>query len=120
MSFYERIGEGLARRPGLFVAILAVVTVIMFMSSQAFSATYDASSDPAGPAFEAREIIGDEFPRSIEAVPIIVEAKGKDALSQAVLSELYSNEQEFRASEIYDTFKFQGFSVELGQPIASV
>ena len=62
MSIHERLGEVLSRRTGLFLGLIIIVTVLMFLAAGSIPSTYDASTDPKGPAFEAREMIAEEFP----------------------------------------------------------
>lgn len=116
MGIYESLAAGVSRRAGVFVATIFVVTLLMFMSFQNLEQDYEASSDPTGPAFEAREIIGDEFTATSHGIPYLVEAKGNDVLSKEVLAEVYDNEEAYRASDIYRDYRYVGYDTELDQP----
>lgn len=116
MGFYQSLAGGVSRRAGAFVAVIFVVTLLMFLSFQNLSQDYEASSDPTGPAFEAREIIGEEFTATAHGIPYIVEAKGNDVLSKEVLAEVYANEEAYRASDIYRDYRYVGYDTELDQP----
>ncbi len=120
MSFYDKLGEGLSNRAGTFVGLIVLITVLMFLASGAFPATYDASMDPTGPAFEAREIITDDFPRDSYTIPFIVEAKGDDILTKEALSEFYANEDALRNSEIYDLYAREEFWIDVNRVTPAV
>jgi len=93
MSFYDSMADGLSKRSGVFVVVILLVTGLMFVVYGNMEQTYEASSDPTGPAFTARVMIGDEFPATAHQVPFIIEAKGDDVLSKEVLAEFYANEE---------------------------
>jgi predicted RND superfamily exporter protein len=81
---------------------------------------YEASSDPTGPAFEGRKIIEDKFLQPTYTVPYLVEAKGKDILTQKCLSELYQNEEGFRGSSNHEKYQFSGYDPLLDQQITTI
>ena len=116
MSFYDSMANGLSKRAGAFVIIVLIVTGVMFIAFGTMEQDYEASSDPEGPAFEARTIIGDEFTATSHQIPFIVEAKGDDVLSKEVLAEAYANEEAYRASDIYNDYRYVGYDTGLDIP----
>ncbi len=116
MSFYDSMADGLSKRAGVFVVVILLVTGMMFVVFGTMEQTYEASSDPAGPAFEARVIIGDEFSATAHQIPFIIEARGDDVLSKEVLAEFYANEEVYKSSEIYETYRYVGYNTDLDQP----
>ena len=116
MSFYDSMADGLSKRAGVFVVVILLITGLMFVVFGTMEQSYEASGDPTGPAFEARKIIGDEFPATSHSIPFIIEARGDDVLTKEVLNELYVNEEIYRASEIYETYQYVGYDTELDQP----
>lgn len=116
MSFYDSMADGLSKRAGAFVTVVLIVTGIMFIAFGTMEQDYEASSDPAGPAFEARTIIGDEFTATAHQIPFIVEAKGDDVLGKEVLAEAYANEEVYRASDIYNDYRYVGYDTGLDIP----
>jgi hypothetical protein len=113
MSFYNSMADGVSKRAGAFVTVILIITGVMFFAFSTMEQDYDASSDPAGPAFEARTIIADEFTATAHQIPYIVEAKGDDVLSQEVLAEVYANEEAYRASDIYKDYKYEGWGASI-------
>lgn len=116
MSFYDSMADGLSKRAGVFVVVVLLITGLMFVVFGTMEQTYEASSDPTGPAFEARKIIGDEFTATSHSIPFIIEARGEDVLSKEVLTELYANEEIYRSSEIYQDYQYVGYDTDLDQP----
>ena len=57
----------------------------------------DASSDPGGDVFDLQDDLGDWFKTIVHDQNYVIEARGEDVLTQAVLWELYQNTQEFLA-----------------------
>ena len=88
----------------------------MFLAFGSLEQDYDASSDPEGPAFEARGIIGEEFTATAHQIPYIIEGRGKDALTQEVLAELLTNVEAYKASDIYADYRYVGYDVGLDRP----
>ena len=116
MSFYDSMADGLSKHAMVFVVVVLLVTGMMFVAFGTMEQSYEASSDPAGPAFEARVIIGDEFSATAHMIPFIIEARGDDVLSKEVLAEVYANEEVYRSSEIYETYRYVGYDTDLDQP----
>jgi len=116
MSFYDSMANGLSKRAGAFVIVVLIITGMMFIAFGTMEQDYEASSDPEGPAFEARTIIGDEFTATSHQIPFIVEAKGDDVLSKEVLAEADSNGEVYRASDIYNDYRYVGYNTGLDIP----
>lgn len=116
MSFYDTMADGLSKRASAFVVVVLIITGVMFLAFGNLEQDYDASSDPAGPAFEARTIIGDEFTATAHQIPFIIEAKGDDVLSKEALAEVFVNEEAYRASDIYNDFRYEGYDTNLDIP----
>jgi predicted RND superfamily exporter protein len=114
------MADGISKRAGAFVGIILLITVVMVFSFMTMEQGYDASSDPTGPAFEAREIIGDEFTATAHQIPYIVEAKGDDVLSKEVLAEVFANEEAYRASDIYEDYRYEGYDSNLDIPFYGI
>ncbi|MCK4969719.1 MAG: hypothetical protein KAS77_04310, partial [Thermoplasmata archaeon] len=98
------------------MVVVLLITGMMFVVFGTMEQSYEASSDPAGPAFEARVIIGDEFSATAHQIPFIIEARGDDVLSKEVLAEFYANEEVYKSSEIYETYRYVGYNTDLDQP----
>jgi predicted RND superfamily exporter protein len=120
MAFYDSMADGVSKRAGTFVAVILIVTGIMFASYWTMDQGYDASSDPEGPAFEARTIIGDEFTATAHQIPYLVEAKGNDVLSKEVLAEVFANEEAYRSSDIYRDYRYEGYDSNLDIPFYGI
>jgi predicted RND superfamily exporter protein len=120
MGVYDSIADGVSRRAGTFVAVILIITLLMFLAYQTMDQDYEASSDPVGPAFEAREIIGDEFTATSHQIPFLIEAKGDDALVKEVLAEVYANEEAYRASDIYAEYRYVGYDTDLDIPFYGI
>jgi len=116
LSLYDGMANMISKRAGAFVAVVLIITGVMFLAFGNLEQDYDASSDPAGPAFEARGIIGEEFTATAHQIPFIIEARGKDVLTQEVLSEFHANEDAYRASDIYQEYRYVGYDVDLDRP----
>jgi len=96
---WGRIGSWLERYSvRLIVAILAV-TVLLVVPLLAMESRGVASQNPAGEVFDLQEEIDDTFASPFHPVPLILEAREGDVLTQAVLYELLQNENELRAAD---------------------
>ena len=75
------------------------LTLLLIVPLVAMAPEDDASSDPGGDVFELQDDIDDRFESLIHSNGYIVEARGKDVLTQVVLWELYQNTQELLAAD---------------------
>jgi predicted RND superfamily exporter protein len=120
MAFYDTMADWAASRAGAYVAVILIVSGLMFVAFGTMEQSYEASSDPKGPAFEARHIIDDDFTATAHPIPYIVEARGDDALSKEVMAEAFANEEAYRASKIYEEYRYEGYDTELDIPFYGV
>ncbi len=120
MDPYRKAGELLYKYRIIFSIAVVVITILLAACIQLFPLGYDASGDPTGPAFTAREIIAEDFTQGYHAIPFIIEARGEDVLTQECLSELLTNEEVFRASDLYADYSYRGYSSDLGIPMTAI
>jgi len=78
---------------GLALTLLLAVPLITMAPDE------DASSDPGGKVFEVQGDLGDWFQTFVHRQAYVVEARGGDVLTQAVLWELYQNTRELLAAD---------------------
>ena len=96
---FTRIAGFLDRHSGKFILAACALTLLLIIPLVAMAPEEDASSDPGGDVFELQDDIDDRFESLIHSNGYIVEARGKDVLTQAVLWELYQNTQELLAAD---------------------
>ena len=75
------------------------LTLLLVIPMVAMAPEDDASSDPGGDVIDLQDDIDDRFESLIHANGYIVEARGEDVLTQAVLWELYQNTRELLAAD---------------------
>ena len=93
------IGELLDRYSGRFILAAVALTLLLIVPLVTMSPEDEASVDPGGDVFELQDDIDDRFEALIHSNGYIVEARGKDVLTQAVLWELYQNSRELLAAD---------------------
>ena len=89
----------LVRFSGRLILAGVVLTLLLVIPLITMSPDEDASSDPGGAVFELQDALTDRFESFVHAQSYIVEARGEDVLTQAVLWELYQNTQELLAAD---------------------
>ena len=99
MNAATRLAELLERYSGRIILAAVAITLLLVVPLMAMAPDDDASSDPGGDVFELQDDIDDRFESFIHSNGYIVEARGKDVLTQAVLWELYQNTQELLAAD---------------------
>ena len=93
------IGDLLDRYSGRFILAAVAVTLLLIVPLVTMSPEDEASVDPGGDVFELQDDIDDRFEALIHSNGYIVEARGKDVLTQAVLWELYQNSRVLLAAD---------------------
>ncbi len=99
MNAFTRVTELLDRYSGRIILAAVALTLLLIIPLVAMAPDEDASSDPGGDVFDLQDEIDDRFESIIHSSPYIVEARGKDVLTQVVLWELYQNTQELLAAD---------------------
>ena len=94
-----KVGDLLDRYSGRFILAAVALTLLLIVPLVAMAPEEDASSDPGGDVIELQDDIDDRFQSLIDASAYIVEARGKDVLTQAALWELYQNTKELLAAD---------------------
>ena len=96
-SLMAKAGDLLVRYSGRWILAGLALTLLLVIPLIAMSPDKDASSDPGGDVFDVQDDLGDWFKTFVHAQTYIIEARGGDVLTQAVLWELYQNTQELLA-----------------------
>ena len=94
-----KVGDLLDRYSGRIILAAVALTLLLIVPLMAMSPEEDASSDPGGDVFELQDDIDDRFESLIHSNAYIVEARGRDVLTQAVLWELYQNTRDLLATD---------------------
>ena len=94
-----KASELLVRYSGMFILAGVALTLLLTIPLIAMSPDEDASSDPGGDVFELQNDLVDRFEPFVHAQSYILEARGEDVLTQAVLWELYQNTRELLAAD---------------------
>ena len=98
-NWSEKVVDTLESYSGRIILAAVAITLLLVIPLMAMAPDDDASSDPGGDVFELQDDIDDRFESLIHSNGYIVEARGKDVLTQAVLWELYQNTQELLAAD---------------------
>ena len=98
-SFMAKVGDLLVRYSGWWIIAGLALTLLLIVPLIAMSPDEDASSNPGGEVFEVQEDLGDWFQTFVHRQAYVIEARGEDVLTQAVLWELYQNTQELLAAD---------------------
>ena len=99
MNAFTRLTELLDRHSGRFILAAVALTLLLIVPLVVMSPEDQASVDPGGDVFELQADIDDRFKALIHSNGYIVEARGEDILTQAVLWELYQNTRELQAAD---------------------
>ena len=94
-----KVADVLDRYSGRFILAAVGLTLLLILPLLAMAPENEASVDPGGDVFELQDDIDDRFESLIHGNGYIVEARGEDVLTQAVLWELYQNTQELLAAD---------------------
>ena len=94
-----RVAGLLDRYSGGIILFGVALTLLLALPMAVMSPDEDASSDPGGDVFDLQDELNDRFESLIDGNGYIVEARGEDVLTQAVLWELYQNSQELLAAD---------------------
>ena len=94
-----KVGDLLDQYSGRFILAAVALTLLLAVPLVAMAPDEDASSDPGGDVFDLQDELDDRFESLIHSNHYIVEARGKDVLTQPVLWELYQNTQELLAAD---------------------
>jgi hypothetical protein len=98
-NWSEKVVDALESYSGRIILAAVAITLLLVVPLVAMAPEEDASSDPGGDVFELQDDIDDRFESLIHSNGYIVEARGEDVLTQAVLWELYQNTQELLAAD---------------------
>ena len=98
-NWSERIVDTLESHSGKIILAVVALTLLLIIPLVAMAPEEDASSDPEGDVFDLQDELDDRFESLIHSNGYIVEARGEDVLTQAVLWELYQNTQELLAAD---------------------
>ena len=98
-NWFDRVVGNLESHSGKVILAAVALTLLLIIPLVAMAPGEEASSDPGGDVFELQDEIDDRFESLIHSNGYIVEARGKDVLTQAVLWELYQNTQELLAAD---------------------
>ena len=98
-NWFDRVVDTLESHSGRVILAAVALTLLLIIPLVTMAPGEEASSDPGGDVFELRDEIDDRFESLIHSNGYIVEARGKDVLTQAVLWELYQNTQELLAAD---------------------
>ena len=99
VNWSERVGDTLESYSGRIILAAVAITLLLIVPLVAMAPEEDASSDPGGDVFDLQDDLDNRFESLIHGNGYIVEARGKDVLTQAVLWELYQNTQELLAAD---------------------
>ena len=98
-SVLGKVSAYLVRYSGTFILAAVALTLLLIVPLVAMAPEDEASVDPGGDVFELQDDIDDRFKALIHSNGYIVEARGEDVLTQAVLWELYQNTREILAAD---------------------
>ena len=130
MSAFTRLTELLDPYSGSFILAAVALTLLLVIPLVAMAPEDDASSDPGGDVIDLQDDIDDRFESLIHANGYIVEARGEDVLTQAVLWELYQNTRELLAADERgelapeglpaQTYLYQAFDTDTNHPFVGL
>ena len=130
MNAFTRLTELLDRYSGWFILAAVALTLLLVIPLVAMSPEVQASVDPGGDVFELQDDIDNRFKALIHSNGYIVEARGEDVLTQAVLWELYQNTRELLAADERgelapedlpaQKYLYQAFDTDTNQPFVGL
>jgi len=89
--------SNLQRRTGLLITLVLAITAVLAVPFLTMSPTESASTEPAGPVFDARDLIDERFTSSVYPTGIIAEAETGDLMLAEPLRELLAASTTLRA-----------------------
>lgn len=107
-----RLFELMNRRPWMVFGLAIAVTVLLAIPFLTMEPDSNASGEPGGPVFEARDVIDARFVSSVVQTPIIFEARGGDVLAKEALIELHNNSAALRADPKLGPLLFSYFDLD--------
>ena len=87
----------MADHPLIVIGIAILVTAILAVPFLGMAPTTNASQEPTGPVFDARDSVEDRFVSAVFDIPVIVEATDGDMLTPESLIELRDNAAALRS-----------------------
>ena len=96
---WSAIGSWLERNAGKIVAAVVGATLLLVIPLLVMEKPPLASQNPAGEVFDLQKEIDERFASPIHPTFLLLEARGGDVLTQAVLHELLENERALRAAD---------------------
>ena len=129
-NWSEILVDTLERYSGRIILAAVALTLLLIIPLVTMAPEDDASSDPRGDVFDLLDELDDRFESLIHSNGYIVEARGKDVLTQAVLWELYQNTQELLAADEggelapeglpAQPYLYQAFDTDTNRPITGL
>ncbi len=89
--------EWMAGHPIIVIGIAVIITAILAVPFLAMAPTTNASQEPTGPVFDARDSVEDRFVSAVFDIPVIIESKNGDLLTRDSLIELRDNAAALRS-----------------------
>ncbi|MCZ6631048.1 MAG: hypothetical protein O7D28_06845, partial [Actinobacteria bacterium] len=89
--------EWMAGHPLIVIGIAVLVTAILAVPFLGMAPTTNASQEPTGPVFDARDSVEDRFASTAFDIPVIVEARAGNLLTRNSLIELRDNAAALRS-----------------------
>lgn len=114
----QRIIEFWSRRAALLAIVTTVTTALLTIPFLTMAPTENASTEPGGAVFDARDRIDEQFVSSVFPVFVIIEDQQGDLLRAEPLSELLAAEDRVRA-ELDDSL-FSYFDPAIGVEVSGV
>lgn len=107
-------------RPLLVVGITLVVTAILAIPFLAMRPDTNASQEPGGPVFDARDAVEDRFVSAVFPIPVIVESTEGNILSRDALVALRDAERELRADPEIGPTLLEFYQPDTGTDVVGV
>ncbi len=89
--------EWMAGHPLIVIGIAVFITAILAVPFLGMAPTTNASQEPGGPVFDARDSVEDRFSSAVFDIPVIVEARAGNLLTRDSLIELRNNAAALRS-----------------------
>ena len=98
----ERLSGFLEKRSGWILVAVPLTTLLFLIPLIALAPNEQASTEPGGPVFALRDLVDERFPPALYVPSYMLESvdgPDGDVLTQAVLWELYQNEEALRRAD---------------------
>ncbi len=98
----DKLSGFLERRSGWILVVVPLTTLLFLIPLLTLAPNEQASTEPGGPVFALRDLVDKRFPPALYVPPYMVESvdgPDGDVLTQAVLWELYQNEEALRRAD---------------------